>query len=321
MQHPVLLDKYLQGMEVEIDAISDGTEILVPGIMEHVERAGVHSGDSIAVTPPINLNNHMKQTVLDYTKRLAKALKIKGMINLQFVIQNNCVYLIEVNPRSSRTVPFLSKVTKTPMVQIATEAAMGKTLCEQGVRCDFMPRSDIYAVKVPVFSFSKLIEVETSLGPEMKSTGETIGLDESYPKALYKGLVSSGLAIPADGNILVTIADKDKDEAIPVIRELWELGYSIFATEGTANALKRAGVLVTQVSKINEKSPNLLDLIQQEKIHLVINTPAKGKQPKRDGFRIRRAAVESGVHCVTSMDTARAVLEVLKTISFKITSL
>jgi carbamoyl-phosphate synthase large subunit len=320
-KHPVLLDQYLQGMEVEVDAVSDGEQILVPGIMEHVERAGVHSGDSIAVTPPLNLNRHMQETVLDYTLRLSKALQVKGLINLQFVIRHNRVYLLEVNPRSSRTIPFLSKVTRTPMVTIATRAAMGITLSQQGVRGGLMPAQPGYAVKAPVFSFSKLIEVDTSLGPEMKSTGESIGMDESYPKALYKALTASGLEVPADGNILVTIADKDKDEAIPVIRELWEIGFSIFATKGTALALRRAGIQVREVGKIDDPAPNLLNLIQEEKIDLVINTPAKGKQPKRDGFRIRRAAVESGVPCVTSMDTARAVLEVLKTISFKVTGL
>ena len=320
-KHPVLLDQYLQGMEVEVDAISDGEQILVPGIMEHIERAGVHSGDSIAVTPTLHLNRHMQETVMDYTLRLAKALQIKGLINLQFVIRHNRVYLLEVNPRSSRTIPFLSKVTRIPMVNIATRAALGITLREQGIRGGLVPAQPFYAVKAPVFSFSKLIQVDTSLGPEMKSTGESIGMDEDYTKALYKALTASGLDVPADGNLLVTIADKDKDEAIPVIRELWEIGFSIYATAGTALALKQAGIQVREVGKIGDPSPNLLNLIQEEKIHMVINTPAKGKQPKRDGFRIRRAAVESSVPCITSMDTARAVLEVLKTISFKVTGL
>ncbi|MEN1759052.1 carbamoyl-phosphate synthase large subunit [Anoxynatronum sibiricum] len=320
-RHPVLLDQYLQGMEVEVDAVSDGEAILVPGIMEHIERAGVHSGDSIAVIPPLHLNRHMQETVMDYTLRLAKALKIKGMINLQFVIRYNRVYLLEVNPRSSRTVPFLSKVTGVPLIKLATQAAMGMSLREQGVRPGLMPPPEGYAVKAPVFSFSKLIEVDTSLGPEMKSTGESIGLDEFYPKALYKALTASGLEVPADGSILVTVADKDKDEAIPIIRELWEIGFSLYATSGTAQALRRGGIEVREVRKLDEPVPNLLNLIQEEKIHLVINTPAKGKQPKRDGFKIRRAAVESGVPCVTSMDTARAVLEVLKSISFKVTGL
>ncbi len=320
-KHPVLLDQYLQGMEVEVDAISDGEQILVPGIMEHIERAGVHSGDSIAVTPPLNLNRHMQETVMDYTSRLAKALQVKGMINLQFVIRYNRVYLLEVNPRSSRTIPFLSKVTGIPMISIATRAVMGESLPQQGWRAGLAASRPGYAVKAPVFSFSKLIEVDTSLGPEMKSTGESIGMDELYPKALYKALTASGLEVPTDGNILVTIADKDKDEAIPIIRELWEIGFSIFATKGTALALRQAGIQVKETRKIGEDSPNLLNLIQEEKVHLVINTPAKGKQPKRDGFKIRRAAVESGVPCVTSMDTARAVLEVLKSISFKVTGL
>lgn len=320
-KHPVLLDQYLQGMEVEVDAISDGDQILVPGIMEHIERAGVHSGDSIAVTPPLNLNRHMQETVMDYTLRLAKALQVKGLINLQFVIRHNRVYLLEVNPRSSRTIPFLSKVTGIPMVSIATKAAMGESLRKQGWRTGLAASRPGYAVKAPVFSFSKLIEVDTSLGPEMKSTGESIGMDEVYPKALYKALTASGLEVPTDGNVLVTIADKDKDEAIPIIRELWEIGFSIFATSGTALALRQAGIQVNETRKIGEESPNLLNLIQEEQVHLVINTPAKGKQPKRDGFKIRRAAVESGVPCVTSMDTARAVLEVLKSISFKVTGL
>jgi carbamoyl-phosphate synthase large subunit len=319
--HPVLLDQYLQGMEVEVDAISDGDEILVPGIMEHIERAGVHSGDSIAVTPPLNLNRHMQETVMDYTHRLARALNIQGLINLQFVIRHNRVYLLEVNPRSSRTVPFLSKVTGIQMVNIATRAALGISLKQQGVKTGLMQPAPVYAVKVPVFSFSKLTEVDTSLGPEMKSTGESIGIDEDYTKALYKALTASGLEVPADGNILVTVADKDKDEAIPIIRELWEIGFSIFATHGTAAALTRAGIQVREVGKLDDPSPNLLNLIQEEQIDLVINTPAKGKRPKRDGFRIRRAAVESGVPCLTSMDTVRAVLEVLKTISFKVTGL
>jgi carbamoyl-phosphate synthase large subunit len=320
-KHPVLLDQYLQGMEVEVDAISDGEQILVPGIMEHIERAGVHSGDSIAVTPPLNLSRHMQETVMDYTLRLAKALQVKGMINLQFVIRHNRVYLLGSKSAIKSYHSFYEQSHRHTHGRHRHKSCYGGVVAKTGMESRFGSLRPGYAVKAPVFSFSKLIEVDTSLGPEMKSTGESIGMDELYPKALYKALTASGLEVPTDGNILVTIADKDKDEAIPIIRELWEIGFSISPPQEQHCALRQAGIQVKETRKIGEESPNLLNLIQEEKVHLVINTPAKGKQPKRDGFKIRRAAVESGVPCVTSMDTARAVLEVLKSISFKVTGL
>lgn len=317
-KHPILIDRYLMGKEVEVDAISDGEEVLIPGIMEHIERAGVHSGDSIAVYPPQTLSDETVADIVDYTERITKALHVQGLINIQFVIHDEKVYILEVNPRSSRTVPFMSKVTGIPMVDIATKSMIGKTLKQQGYKGGLWPVPDLVAVKAPVFSFAKLSEVDTYLGPEMKSTGEVMGVDIDYPKALYKAFISSGIDIPTEGGILATIADKDKGEAVPIIKRFKELGFDIYATEGTAAALEKAGVEVIKVKKIREGSPNLLDLIREEKINFVINTLTKGKMPERDGFRIRRAAVENSIPCLTSLDTAKAILKVLDTITFRL---
>jgi carbamoyl-phosphate synthase large subunit len=310
-EHPVLVDKYLFGKELEVDAISDGVDILIPGIMEHIERAGVHSGDSTAVYPPQSLSRRVKDQVVDYTTRLARALNVKGLINIQYVLHEDQIYVLEVNPRSSRTVPFLSKITGIPMVNLATRLIMGRTLKELGYRGGLHPESNFVGVKAPVFSFAKLLQVDISLGPEMKSTGEVMGVDRDFKVALYKAMVASGSMFPKKGTVLATIADRDKEEAIPIVKGLVDLGYKICATSGTAAALKRAGLPVEKVRKVREGSPHIVDLIRANKINLVINTLTKGKAHESDGFQIRRAAVEYGVPCLTSLDTTRAILDVL----------
>jgi len=315
-EHPVLIDHYMEGKEVEVDAICDGKTVLIPGIMEHVERAGVHSGDSIAVYPPQTLSPAIKQKIVDTTIKIAKALRVSGLVNIQYVIYKDEVYVIEVNPRSSRTVPFLSKVTTIPMAKIATQVILGRTIAELGYSEGLYPEDDHVSVKVPVFSFAKLRRVDTTLGPEMKSTGEVMGRDRSYAKALYKGLVGSGMKIPPAGSIIATVADKDKDEAVAILKGFDELGYHIVATGGTAAALQDAGLRVDTVKKLSEGSPNILDLIRSGKAHFIVNTLTRGKEPERDGFRIRREAVENGVVCMTSLDTVKALLHVLQTINF-----
>ncbi|AWB45341.1 carbamoyl-phosphate synthase large subunit [Paenibacillus sp. CAA11] len=315
-QHPVLIDRYMLGKEVEVDAICDGETVLIPGIMEHVERAGVHSGDSIAVYPPQHLESELKQKIVDITIRIAKELKTIGLVNIQFVIYKNEVYVIEVNPRSSRTVPFLSKVTNIPMANLATQAILGTKLKDLGYEDGLWPESEYVSVKVPVFSFAKLRRVEPTLGPEMKSTGEVMGRDAQYAKALYKGLIGAGMKIPATGAIIATVADKDKEEAVELLRGFYNLGYKIIATGGTATSLEEAGLHVTNVNKLSEGVPNILDLIREGQAHFVINTLTKGKEPARDGFRIRREAVENGVVCMTSLDTVAALLEMLQAINF-----
>ncbi|AZK46912.1 carbamoyl-phosphate synthase large subunit [Paenibacillus lentus] len=315
-QHPVLIDRYMLGKEVEVDAICDGETVLIPGIMEHVERAGVHSGDSIAVYPPQHVSPELKHKIADITIRIAKELKTVGLVNIQFVIYNDEVYIIEVNPRSSRTVPFLSKVTNIPMANLATQCILGAKLKDLGYTDGLWPETDYVSVKVPVFSFAKLRRVEPTLGPEMKSTGEVMGRDPQYAKALYKGLVGAGMKIPTTGAIIATIADKDKEEAVEILRGFSNLGYKILATGGTAAALQAANIHVTTVNKLSEGSPNILDLIRNGEAHFVINTLTKGKEPERDGFRIRREAVENGIVCMTSLDTVRALLNMLETINF-----
>ncbi|MHB8170706.1 MAG: carbamoyl-phosphate synthase large subunit [Thermincolia bacterium] len=310
-KHPVLVDKYMVGNEVEVDAICDGETVIIPGIMEHIERAGVHSGDSIAVYPAHKLDKQLIDSVIDYTIRLSRALKIKGLLNIQFVVHENQVYVIEVNPRSSRTVPYLSKVTGIPMVSLATKAALGQSLKELGYETGLVPPPAYYAVKAPVFSFAKLLQVDTSLGPEMKSTGEVMGVDENFDLAFYKALVAAGVNIPQKGTILVTIADKDKEEAIPLVEGFAKLGFRIIATCGTAKSLKDAGIPVEKVNKIGEGSPHIIDLIKKDQIQLVINTLTRGKRPERDGFQIRRSAVEHAIPCLTSLDTTRVILQVL----------
>lgn len=313
-EHPVLIDRYMLGAEVEVDGISDGENVLIPGIMEHIERAGVHSGDSIAVYPPQNISQELKNELIDMTTNIARGLKIKGLLNIQFVIHEGKVYVIEVNPRSSRTVPFLSKITGIPMANIATKVILGKTIPELGYQPGYHPEADYVSVKVPVFSFAKLRRVDTTLGPEMKSTGEVMGRDKNLEKALYKGLVGSGMKIPTSGSVLLTIADKDKEEAKDIIKGFSDLGFKLYGTAGTSNYLQQEGLRVTAVRKVYEESPNLLDLIRSGEVSFVINTLTKGKTPERDGFRIRRESVENGVVCLTSLDTARALLKVLESI-------
>ncbi|MDN5344278.1 MAG: carbamoyl-phosphate synthase large subunit [Clostridia bacterium] len=315
-EHPVLVDKYLPGTEVEVDAVSDGEAVLIPGIMEHVERAGVHSGDSIAIYPAHSLPPGLAAKIVTYTGQLARALRVRGLLNIQFVIHRGEVYVLEVNPRSSRTVPYLSKITGMPMVALATNVMLGQSLPEQGYQGGLLPPPDFTAVKVPVFSFGKLLQVDTSLGPEMKSTGEVMGIDTVYEQALYKGLVAAGCIIPDRGTLLATIADKDKAEAVPIIRGFAEMGFKVVATAGTAGALAAAGLFVERVGKIGEGSPHILDYIREGKIHFVLNTLTRGKMPGRDGFKIRRAAAELGIPCLTSLDTAQALLKVLQSLKF-----
>jgi carbamoyl-phosphate synthase large subunit len=315
-EHPVLIDRYMLGKEVEVDAICDGETVLIPGIMEHVERAGVHSGDSIAVYPPQTISDDMKQQIVDITTKLALGLNVIGLLNIQFVIYKDEIYVIEVNPRASRTVPFLSKITKIPMANVATRIILGQTLKSLGYEGGLWPEDDFVSVKVPVFSFAKLRRVEPTLGPEMKSTGEVMGRDRQFAKALYKGLIGAGMKIPPAGTMIATISDKDKDEAMDILKGFHQLGYKIMATGGTATMLTDAGLFVTTVNKLSEGTPNILDMIRTGEAHIVINTMSKGKTPERDGFRIRREAVENGIVCMTSLDTARALLEMLRTINF-----
>jgi carbamoyl-phosphate synthase large subunit len=315
-EHPVLIDRYMLGKEVEVDAICDGETVLIPGIMEHVERAGVHSGDSIAVYPPQSVSENMKQQIVDITTKLAKGLNVKGLLNIQFVIYKDEIYVIEVNPRASRTVPFLSKITKIPMANVATRIILGQTLKGLGYDGGLWPEDEFVSVKVPVFSFAKLRRVEPTLGPEMKSTGEVMGRDRQFAKALYKGLIGAGMKIPPAGTMIATIADKDKEEALEILKGFHQLGYKIMATGGTAAMLSDAGLFVTTINKLSEGTPNILDMIRTGEANIVINTLTKGKTPERDGFRIRREAVENGIVCMTSLDTARALLEMLRTINF-----
>ncbi|CAM4041126.1 carbamoyl-phosphate synthase large subunit [Lederbergia lenta] len=315
-EHPVLVDRYLIGKEIEVDAISDGENVLIPGIMEHIERAGVHSGDSIAVYPPQNVSEAMKEKIVDYTIRLAKGLDIIGLLNIQYVISNDELYVIEVNPRSSRTVPFLSKITGIPMANVATKVILGESLTSLGYETGIAPEMNGVYVKVPVFSFAKLRRVDITLGPEMKSTGEVMGKDTTMEKALYKGLVASGMEIKSYGTVLITVADKDKQEATEIAKRFSDIGYRILATSGTADMIASTGVKAEVVGKIGSEGPTLIDVIRQGKAQLIINTLTKGKQPQRDGFKIRRESVENGVPCLTSLDTAIAILGVLESMVF-----
>ncbi|KJS12423.1 MAG: carbamoyl phosphate synthase large subunit [Peptococcaceae bacterium BRH_c8a] len=310
-EHPVLVDKYFLGEEIEVDAIADGETVLIPGIMKHVERAGVHSGDSIAVYPANHLDRQAREQIVDYSTRMALAMNVRGMINIQYVLYNGQIYVLEVNPRASRTVPYMSKITGVPMVNLATKIIMGHKLKGMGYQGGLYPETKLVGVKAPVFSFAKLLQVDISLGPEMKSTGEVLGVDASYPVALYKALLASGVEFPRQGNILFTVADKDKEEALPIVKGFSGLGYNILATAGTARYLDEHSVPVQRVNKVREGSPHIAELLRQGDIHLVVNTLTKGKQPERDGFAIRRATVELAVPCLTSLDTARAILEVL----------
>lgn len=341
---PVLVDKYIAGIEAEVDVISDGVDTLVPGIMEHIERAGVHSGDSMAVYPPVSLPSHVQAEMVRSACEIARALGVRGLMNIQFVVAGGKPYVLEVNPRASRTVPYISKVTGIPMVDLATRCMMGETLASMGYssglwvltggsvseRTSFqpyvggrvvsqselnadarLPDAILYAVKAPVFSFQKLGRVEPSLGPEMKSTGEILGLDATYEGALYKALVASGIVFREHGDVVLTVSDQDKEKAIPVARALAKEGYAIVATQGTAAALEAAGVRCRVVHKIQEGEPNLLDLILSGGVSLMINTPGSGMQATEESARIRRACIETGVQCVTNIDTAEALARAL----------
>ena len=305
--HPILVDKYLQGKELEVDAVCDGTDILIPGIMEHIERTGVHSGDSISVYPAHTVSKHVKETIAEYTRRLAKALHVKGLINIQFIAVGEEVYVIEVNPRSSRTVPYISKVTGIPIVDLATEVIIGKTIKELGYEPGLQKEAEYIAIKMPVFSFEKIRGAEISLGPEMKSTGECLGIAKTFNEALYKAFLGAGIDLPKHKQMIITVKDADKGEAIEIGRRFEKLGYTIYATRSTAKALNDAGVKARKVNKINQESPTVMDLILGHKIDLVIDTPTQGRDKSRDGFLIRRTSIETGVNCLTAMDTAKAL--------------
>lgn len=312
-EHPILVDKYMMGKEIEVDAICDGENILIPGIMEHLERAGVHSGDSISVYPAQTLSDKTKAVIVDYTERLAKALNVVGLVNIQYVLYNNNVYVIEVNPRSSRTVPYISKVTGIPMVNLATKCMMGMKLSDFKFGTGLYREPEYVSVKVPVFSFEKLHDVDTSLGPEMKSTGEVLGIADNFPEALYKGIIASGIRLPQKGDgILMTVRDSDKPELVSIAEEFEKLGFTLYATGKTAHMLNHNGIATNAVKKLDEGSPNILNLIQSGKLGMIINTPTKGRKPDRDGFKIRRKAVEMSIPCLTSLDTAAAIIKCLK---------
>ncbi|MCR5255301.1 MAG: carbamoyl-phosphate synthase large subunit [Acetatifactor sp.] len=313
--HPILVDKYLQGKEVEVDAVCDGTDILIPGIMEHIERTGVHSGDSISVYPAHTIGKLVKDKITEYTRRLAKALHVKGLINIQFIAIGEDVYVIEVNPRSSRTVPYISKVTGIPIVDLATEVILGKTIKELGYEPGLQKEAEYYAIKMPVFSFEKIRGAEISLGPEMKSTGECLGISKTFHEALYKAFMGAGVHLPKYKNIIITVKDADKGEAIEIGRRFEKLGYTIYATRSTAKALTEAGVKARKVNKISQESPTVMDLILGHKIDLVIDTPTQGRDKSRDGFLIRRTAIETGINVITAMDTARALVTSLENAS------
>lgn len=317
--HPILVDKYLMGKEVEVDAVCDGTDILIPGIMEHIERTGVHSGDSISVYPAPTIGDAVKEKIADYTARLARALHVKGLINIQFIAIGEEVYVIEVNPRSSRTVPYISKVTGIPIVDLATEVIIGRTIRELGYIPGLQPEAEYYAVKMPVFSFEKIRGAEISLGPEMKSTGECLGIAKDFNEALYKAFLGAGVNLPKHKNIIITVKDADKHEVIEIGRHFEKLGYTIYATKSTAAALNEAGVKARKVNKISQESPTVMDLILGHKIDLVIDTPTQGRDKSRDGFLIRRIAIETGVNCITAMDTAKALVTSLENASKRLT--
>ena len=318
--HPILVDKYLQGKEIEVDAVCDGTDILIPGIMEHIERTGVHSGDSISVYPAHTISDAIKKKITDYTEKLAQALHVVGLINIQFIVMNEEVYVIEVNPRSSRTVPYISKVTGIPIVDLATKVIIGNTLKGMGYTPGLQPEAEYVAVKMPVFSFEKLRGAEISLGPEMKSTGECLGIAKTFDEALYKAFLGAGIVLPKYKQMIMTVKDADKPEAVGVAKRFAALGYKIYATRSTAKYLQEHGVDALWVNKITQESPNVMDLILGHKIDLVIDTPTQGHGDKtRDGFLIRRNAIETGVHCITAMDTANALAQSLETATNELT--
>ncbi|NLB94979.1 MAG: carbamoyl-phosphate synthase large subunit [Armatimonadetes bacterium] len=310
---PILVDKYLLGKEVEVDLISDGVDVLIPGIMEHIERAGVHSGDSMAVYPPQSIAPEVIDQVVSHAIALSRALEVRGLMNIQYVVENGVAYILEVNPRASRTIPYLSKITGVPMVRVATNVMLGKTLSEQGYSTGLWPARNLVAVKAPVFSFAKLHRVDVGLGPEMKSTGEILGIDTDFSRALYKAMIASGIAVPTEGGtLLATIADRDKEEALPILQGFVDFGFRIVATAGTARFLKEHGINATAVRKIQEGSPNMLDLVRSGEVALLINTLSNNKVSELDASKTRRASVELGVPCLTSLDTARALLMALR---------
>ncbi len=310
--HPILVDKYLQGKEIEVDAVCDGEDILIPGIMEHIERAGIHSGDSISVYPAQSISEKTKRIIEDYTKKLARSLHVIGLINIQFIVCGEEVYVIEVNPRSSRTVPYISKVTGIPIVPLATKVIIGGKIKELGYTPGLAPEADYFAVKMPVFSFEKIRGADISLGPEMKSTGECLGIAKTFDEALYKAFLGAGIKLPKHKNMIITVRDEDKEKAVEIGRRFERIGYRIFATRGTADAMKAAGVKANAVNKIEQESPNLMDLILGHKIDLVIDTPPQGAERAGDGFVIRRNAIETGVNVLTAIDTAEALIESLE---------
>lgn len=318
-EHPILVDKYLQGKEIEVDAVCDGEDILIPGIMEHIERAGVHSGDSISVYPAQTISESIKETITEYTKRLAQALHIIGLINIQFIVSGDEVYVIEVNPRSSRTVPYISKVTGIPIVDLAAKVMTGERLRNIGYTDALAQEADYIAIKMPVFSFEKLRGAEISLGPEMKSTGECLGIAKTFNEALYKAFLGAGMNLPKHKQMIITVKDADKREAVTVGKRFEALGYKIYATRSTAKYLREHGVNALRINKIQQESPNVMDLILGHKIDLVIDTPTQGRDKTRDGFLIRRIAIETGVHCLTSLDTANALVTSLETANEKMT--
>ena len=310
--HPILVDKYLMGKEIEVDAVCDGENILIPGIMEHIERAGIHSGDSISVYPAKSLTPRITDMIVDYTEKLARSLHVKGMINIQFIVYNDQVYVIEVNPRSSRTVPYISKVTGIPIVQLATKVITGSKITDLGYEPGLQKKSDYYAIKMPVFSFEKIRGADISLGPEMKSTGECLGISKDFDEALYKAFQGAGINLPKHKQIIMTLCDADKEDGVDIAQRFEKLGYKIYASRGTAKVLKEHGVNAIQVNKIGQEAPTLLDLILEHKIDLVIDTPENGIERAGDGFLIRRYAIETGVHCLTSLDTAHALISSLE---------
>ena len=311
-EHPILVDKYLVGKEVEVDGVCDGTDILIPGIMEHIERAGVHSGDSISVYPAQSLSEDIIKKLEDYTGRLARALHVKGLLNIQFIVHEDEVYVIEVNPRSSRTVPYISKVTGIPIVDIASKVIVGKTIKELGYTPGLQKKADYIAIKQPVFSFEKLRGAEISLGPEMKSTGEVLGIAKDFHEALYKSFLGAGINLPRTKKMICTVKDSDKKELIPIAKRFYDLGYEIYATRSTAAVLNENGMKATRINKIHDGSPNVLDLILAGEVDLIIDTPTHGRDKSRDGFLIRRNAIETGVTCLTSLDTAKALVTSLE---------
>ena len=311
-EHPILVDKYLQGKEIEVDAVCDGEDILIPGIMEHIERAGIHSGDSISVYPARTISESAKRTIEDYTRKLAKSLHVLGMINIQFIVCGEEVYVIEVNPRSSRTVPYISKVTGIPIVPLATQVILGHKLRNLGYTPGLQPEAKHYAIKMPVFSFEKIRGADVSLGPEMKSTGECLGISESFNEALYKAFLGAGVNLPKYKNMIITVRDEDKQDIIPIARRFQNLGYKIYATRSTAKVLNENGVKAIRTNKIEQPSPNLMDLILGHKIDLVIDTPSQGVEKSKDGFIIRRNAIETGVNVLTALDTAEALVTSLE---------